>query len=143
MANMVGEFRRKLDDKGRVSMPSDFRKAFSDKKNLKVTQAPKETCLYVFEADAFDSWVESIFTAKEGYDPTNIMHEQARRVLNARAADVEIDNAGRISISADLRSKAQLEKEVVILGNGDHAEIWDAKRWDEFVDGFSLDSLFG
>ena len=137
---MVGEFHHKLDAKGRVSLPADFRKVLP--KDLKVTQAPKANCLYVFEADAFDSWVESIFVAKGGYDPSNLAHEQARRVLNSRASDAEIDSAGRISISADLREKAGLEKEVVIIGNGDHAEIWDAKRWDEFIGEFSLDSLF-
>lgn len=141
MANMVGEFHHKLDAKGRVSLPSDFRKVLP--KNLKVTQAPQAKCLYVFEADAFDAWVASIFASKGGYDPSNLEHEQARRLLNSRASDVEIDSAGRISISADLRSKAELEKEVAIIGNGDHAEIWSAKRWDEFVSGFSLDSLFG
>lgn len=140
MAKLVGEYRHKLDAKGRVSLPSDFRKSLP--KNLKVTQAPKDTCLFVFEADAFDAWVESLFDAKGGYNPADRMHERARRLLNSRAADVEIDSAGRISISADLRNYAEFEKEVVIVGNGDHMEIWNAKRWDEFVNEFDLDSLF-
>ena len=140
MANMVGEYHHKLDAKGRVSLPSDFRKGLS--KNLKVTQAPNDPCLYVFEADAFDAWVEAIFHSQGGYDPRRIDHERARRVLNSRATDVEIDSAGRISISADLRGKAELDKEVVIIGNSDHVEIWDAKRWDEFINGFDLDALF-
>ena len=140
MANLVGEFHHKLDAKGRVSMPSDFRKDLP--KNLKVTQAPKETCLFVFQADAFDAWVDSIFESRGGYKPSNMDHVRARRLLNARATDVEIDSAGRINISADLRAKAELGKDVVITGNGDHVEIWDAKRWDEFVNGFDLDYLF-
>lgn len=140
MANLVGEFHHKLDAKGRVSLPSDFRKVLQ--RNLKVTQAPQEKCLFVFQADAFDAWVDSIFESKGGYSPSNMDHVRARRLLNARATDVDIDSAGRISISADLRDKADLDKEVVITGNGDHVEIWDAKRWDDFVNGFDLDSLF-
>ena len=140
MAKLVGEFRHKLDAKGRVSLPSDFRKSLP--KNLKVTQAPKETCLFVFEADAFDAWVESLFDSQGGYNPANIDHDRARRLLNSRAANVEIDSAGRICISADLRSKAELQKEVVITGNSDHVEIWDAKRWDDFVSEFDLSSVF-
>ena len=140
MSGLVGEFHHKLDAKGRVSLPSDFRKSLP--KNLKVTQAPKETCLFVFEADAFDNWVDSLFAAQGGYNPANLQHDRARRLLNSRAADVEIDSAGRISISADLRDFAGLDKEVVIVGNGDHVEIWDAKRWTEFVNEFDLDSLF-
>ena len=140
MANLVGEYHHKLDAKGRVSLPSDFRKSLP--KDLKVTQAPKETCLYVFEPDAFDAWIDAIFASQGGYKATKLEHERGRRLLNSRATSVEIDSAGRISISADLRSKAELDKEVVIVGNSDHIEIWDAKRWDEFVNGFDLDSLF-
>lgn len=140
MANYVGMFRHKLDKAGRVSVPSNFRKLLTG--NLKVTQAPTEKCLYVFEAEAFDAWVDSIFESKGGYSSANLEHVKARRLLNARATDVDIDSAGRINISADLRSVAELDKEVVIAGNGDHIEIWDAKRWDDFDSDSVFDSLF-
>ena len=63
MSELLGEYRHKLDAKGRLSLPADFRKALST--NLKVTPDPKNQCLYVFETEAiigdedhFEIWDE-------------------------------------------------------------------------------------
>ncbi|MDO4400950.1 MAG: division/cell wall cluster transcriptional repressor MraZ [Coriobacteriia bacterium] len=139
MSGLVGEFHHKLDAKGRVSLPANFRKTLSD--NLKVTLSPEDECLYVFEPDAFSAWVDSFFEEDGGYKSRSRRHVNLRRVLNSRARDIEVDSAGRINISADLRSDAGLDKEVVINGDTDHLEIWDAKRWDEFLGSVTLADL--
>ena len=139
MSDLVGEFHHKLDAKGRVSLPADFRRSLPE--NLKVTLSPEDECLYVFEPDAFSAWVDSFFEEDGGYKSRSRRHVNLRRVLNARARNIEVDSAGRINISADLRSDAGLDKEVVINGDTDHLEIWDAKRWSEFVGGVSLRDL--
>ena len=51
------------------------------------------------------------------------------RALFAYAADCEPDGQGRILIPADLRQKAGLNKEVIVVGSFDRVEIWDAQRW--------------
>ena len=43
------------------------------------------------------------------------------------------DNAGRINISPTLRETVGFDKDVVIVGNGDHIEIWDEERWNQFL----------
>lgn len=136
MTSLVGEFHHKLDAKGRVSLPSGFRKVLSE--NLKVTLSPEKECLYVFEPEAFSEWVNLFFKEDGGYNPRSRRHVNTRRVLNSRARDIEVDAAGRINISADLRTDAGLEKEVVINGDTDHLEIWDAKRWSEFIEANDL-----
>ena len=85
--------------------------------------------------------VDSLF-GEEGYNPNNRKHVMFRRVLNARAKDAQIDAAGRISISADQREAVGLEKDVVLAGNTDHLEIWDAKRWDDMVNSVDLSEMF-
>ena len=45
----------------------------------------------------------------------------------------EVDNAGRINISPSLRETVGFDKDVVIVGNGDHIEIWDEERWNQFL----------
>ena len=140
MAGLVGEFHHKLDAKGRVSLPAGFRKILPE--NLKVTVAPEGNCLLVFEPDEFNQWVKGFFGSSEkGYNQADDRHRDLRRILNSRARDIEVDAAGRINISADLRSDVGLDKEVVIIGDTDHLEIWDAKRWSDYLGAIDLLAL--
>lgn len=140
MRNLVGEFRHKLDAKGRLSLPADFRREIPE--TLMVTQSPTDDHLMVYDVDGFSAWVDSLFAKDGGYSTSNPKHIALRRVLNSRAKRVDLDGSGRIGISAELRSAADLEKEVVLVGNTDHFEIWDAKRWDDFCDSVDLSELF-
>ena len=106
MTDLVGEFRHKLDAKGRLSLPSDFRKVLP--MNLKITLSPKNDSLYVFDSDGFSAWVASLFNKDGGFQPSNSKHVNMRKVLNSRAKNVELDASGRIGISADLRNAAGL-----------------------------------
>lgn len=140
MRNLVGEYRHKLDAKGRLSLPSDFRKGIPE--ILMVTQAPTNDYLMVYDVEGFGAWVDSLFEKDGGYSSSNSKHVAQRRVLNSRAKRVELDSSGRIGISAELRSVAALDKNVVLVGNTDHFEIWDAKRWDDFCNSVDLSELF-
>lgn len=54
-----------------------------------------------------------------------------QRLLLGSATDVELDSAGRILVPTELRSAAQLERDVMLLGMGAHFELWDATRLDD------------
>ena len=43
--------------------------------------------------------------------------------------EVELDGAGRLLISPSLRQYAGLEKEIWLIGQGRHFEIWSAAGW--------------
>ena len=49
-----------------------------------------------------------------------------RRIFLGNAAEIDLDSAGRILISPELRSAANLDREIILLGMGSHLEIWDA-----------------
>jgi division/cell wall cluster transcriptional repressor MraZ len=51
------------------------------------------------------------------------------------------DKQGRILIPPQLRKHALLEKDVVVIGASNHAEIWDKKLWDEFNERVTVDDL--
>jgi len=51
-----------------------------------------------------------------------------QRIYLGNACDVDMDSAGRVLISPELRSAVGLEREVMMLGMGTHFEIWDATR---------------
>lgn len=139
MAPLEGEYHHKLDAKGRLSLPAEFRKVLSSE--LKVILSPLDDCLLVFEPDAYLDWVEKLFESKGGYSPANKQMAAQRKILNARVKACEIDNSGRILISAAQRESAALGKEVVIVGDIDHFEIWNVERWNDFCSEFDLASL--
>ncbi len=61
-------------------------------------------------------------------------NEQARwwqRLLVGFAEELELDGQGRILLSPALRKFADLKKNVMLVGQGSHFEIWDVAAWDE------------
>ena len=132
MRNLFGTYEFKLDAKGRLSLPSSFKKALPDE--LVVTLSPSKDCLYVFDNEGFAAWVEALFARDGGFDEGNADHVRARRLLNSRAKMVEVDGSGRIGISPALRDEAKLEREVAVIGNANHFEVWDTKRWRAFAE---------
>ena len=133
MAYLIGEYRQKVDAKGRLAVPASFRKVLPDE--LFVVNAPSmnpdEKCLYVFEKEDFDRWVESFFEKFGGFNQNNPQHVAIRRTLNSKAQLTTIDGSGRITIPLKQREEVELDKDVAVIGNTGYFEIWDAKRWDE------------
>jgi MraZ protein len=118
----LGEFQHTVDAKGRVSLPRKHRDEIGSR--IVVTKG-LEKCLYVYPADGYKSFLETILaTSNFGHDARAV-----RRHFVAGASEVEIDSAGRVAISPALREFAGLKREVVVAGLGDHIEIWDAAAW--------------
>lgn len=140
MSELLGEYSRKLDAKGRLSLPADFRKVLSE--DLKLTLSPDNQCLCVYETTAFKAWVDSLFEAQGGFNPANRKMAAQRKILHSRATKLDLDNAGRINLSQAMRETAGLNKDVVIVGDVDHFEIWDEERWNQFVADTDITSLF-
>lgn len=141
MSRLHGEFHHKLDAKGRLSLPSAFRKSLTSDV-LVVTPSPQNDCLYAFEPRDFDNWVVALFEKDGGFSASNSRHVALRKALNARAFDVEIDASGRIGLSAGVREKLNTEREVVVVGDSDHFEIWNAHEWEQFASSINLGELF-
>lgn len=129
----------KLDAKGRLSLPAEFRKVLSE--NLRVTPDPTDQCLLVFETEAFSAWVESLLKRRVAIAQATERWLAQRKVLNSRAKPCEVDNSGRIHLSPQQRDSASLDKDVVIVGDTDHFEIWDEERWNQFVEDTDVASL--
>lgn len=139
--NLHGKYRFKVDDKGRVSLPAKFRKVLS--KELVVTLNPRSECLWVFEPDGFDQWIDKLFEDRfGGFDTSNMQHMDFRSALKARSEDASIDASGRIMLPAEMRGTVDIDKDVVIVGNKGYFEVWDAKRYDKKFAEVDLSLLF-
>lgn len=123
---LLGTHTPKLDDKGRVILPSRFRDEFAS--GLVVTRG-QDRSLYVFTAAEFQSIVEKLNQA-----PSTVSEgRKYLRVLLSGASDEIPDKQGRITIPQILREYASLDRELVMIGVGNRAEIWDYKTWNEYL----------
>jgi MraZ protein len=119
----VGTFEHSLDDKGRVVLPSTFRRHLADRGYL----TKLDGCLGLWTADEFaDVTARLIEKVREGLAPPD-----ARRAFSSDAHEVRPDSQGRITIPQRLREFAHLERDAVVVGALERIEIWDAARWQE------------
>jgi MraZ protein len=135
--DLNGEFHFKVDGKGRMALPAKFRKVLS--KDLVVTPEITNECIYVFETPDFNQWVEKLFVDRFGeYKESDREHVKLRRMLKARARDVEVDASGRIMLSPEVRQMVGIDKEVVVVGNTGRFEIWSAEAYQAMSDTVDL-----
>ncbi len=57
-----------------------------------------------------------------------------QRLLVGFAKDVEMDAAGRLLITPELRRFASLEKQVMLVGQGSHFELWSLEAWERQIE---------
>jgi len=70
-----------------------------------------------------------------------VKSRDVQRFLYSGAEEVAPDKQGRILVPGHLRQHATLDKEVVVVGVGRHAEIWDAAAWDAMGERLSSDAV--
>ncbi|MCB4207711.1 division/cell wall cluster transcriptional repressor MraZ [Arthrobacter sp. UM1] len=122
----LGTYTPRLDEKGRLILPAKYREELAD--GLVLTRG-QERCLYVFSAEEFARVHEQMRQAP-------ISNRQARdyiRVFLSGASDETPDKQGRITIPANLREYAGLERDIAVIGAGTRAEIWSAAAWEEYL----------
>ena len=125
---LTGSFERNLDAKGRLSLPAAVRSELSE--HVYVLPAPDVDALYVFSKDEFEKWVLGLFEKRGGFNARSRADQALMRKVTSKATPLDIDSASRIGISEQLREKAGLVREVTVVGNWDHLEIWDRDRWN-------------
>ena len=133
-ALLSGEYRHNLDAKGRIIMPTKLREELGD--TFYVMQG-FEGCLAVRSVEGF----ETISNSVNALPAVSREARRMQRVMNASACQCEADKQGRFVIPPQLRAFAKLEKEVVIVGVGDRAEIWDKDKWEDYLYGEGSVSL--
>ena len=116
---LTGQYQHSIDAKGRVFIPAKLREELGE--TFYVTMG-MDSCLSVY-SDA--SWAK--FTEK--FESLPYTKTKAMRPLFANAAKCEPDSQGRILLPQKLRTYAGLDKDVVIIGVSNRAEIWNAERW--------------
>jgi MraZ protein len=114
-----------LDAKGRMSIPARHKDALAIQceGRLTLTRHP-HGCLLLFPRPVWESHRSLIASWP--------MSARAwQRIFLGNASDVDMDGAGRILVTPELRNAVGLSRDVMLLGMGTHFEIWDAARLAE------------
>jgi MraZ protein len=116
-----------VDAKGRLAIPTRHRDALGASA---VITADPSGCLLLFP---FDAWTP--FEARVSALPNlNPRIKALQRLWLGYRTDLEIDNAGRVLISPELREYAKLDRKVQMIGQGDRFEMWSERGWQEQID---------
>jgi len=129
---LIGEHRCLVDDKGRLNFPARLRDGMGA--SFIVTRW-LDDCLVAFPAQEWDRIAEMLA------EKSVVKSRDVQRFLYSGAEEVAPDKQGRILVPGHLRQHATLDKEVVVVGVGRHAEIWDAAAWDAMGERLSSDAV--
>lgn len=116
-----------LDSKGRLTIPSKNRHALLDdcSGQLICTIDTQQTCLLLYP---LTEW-EEIEVKLARFSSTIPQERRMIRMLLGYASEVEMDKAGRILLSPELRQHAKIEKEAMLIGQLNKFELWDKATW--------------
>ncbi|MEG0751972.1 MAG: division/cell wall cluster transcriptional repressor MraZ [Oscillospiraceae bacterium] len=119
---LFGEYYHNIDPKGRMIFPAKLRSEIGERFYL---TRWLDNCIVAFSESEFMNVCGRI--KQQAISKTS----DVQRVLFSSACEVEADKQGRILIPASLRARAGLERDVVVIGVMNRAEIWDKERWEE------------
>lgn len=115
-----------LDAKGRMTIPARHREALAaaGEGRLVLTAHPHR-CLLLYPQPAWEPIRARILSAPS----LEVQSAMLRRLLVGFAVDAELDGAGRVLLTPELRQFASLDKGVWLVGQGSHFEIWSDSGW--------------
>jgi MraZ protein len=120
---LSGAYEHTLDDKGRVSLPARHRSEMDD---WLILLPGLDGQINVYPRIVWQKVADNVAAQNQALRPVRDL----TRILHT-ATECQVDRQGRILIPPSLRTGAQLDTDVVILGMHDHLEIWSQTRWRE------------
>ena len=121
----IGEYKHSLDDKGRIAIPSKFRKQLA--KGAVVTRG-LDTSLFLFPKEEWDKLAEKLASLPLGQSNSRAF----ARLMLAGAMDVSLDKQGRVVLPEYLREYAGIKKNLILAGLYNRLELWDEERWETY-----------
>ena len=125
MSGFLGRYDFQMDEKGRVSLPSAFRKEAEGDRFILLQWEPPYLTLF---PESVWQDVQTRLLEYRRRDPSASNHV---REITSNAVEVSPDKQGRILIPAWLQEAASLDGTVVLSGNMDRVEIWNPENFQE------------
>jgi len=131
----LGQYQYALDSKTRLTIPAKFREESAPA--LVFTRHPGESCLIAMPMDEWGRFTEKLNNLPMVDTDSALL----RRIIYSGAEDLRLDGQGRVLLSQRLRDFAHIGAEVLIVGLGNHMEIWNPDAWNEIEHHFQETEL--
>ena len=131
-----GNLPAKLDPKGRLKIPSSFRKIIEENfgNRLFVTSLNGD-CVRIYPFPVWEE-IEEKLSAPPTMKPEKVKFMD---LTNYWGQEAEIDDQGRVLIHMHLREAAKIEGDVAVMGRIRYLEVWrDATFREQKIDGQSF-----
>ena len=127
---LIGSYRYAMDEKGRVFLPAKWRTGLGNTLILfpGILETGMGKCLYGMPEAAWSLMAERL----SRLPITDTGAQAVKRRLYAMAAACEPDSQGRVQLPQALIKAAEITKKCVVIGTGDHVEIWSEERWEDY-----------
>lgn len=119
-----GEYFHSVDTNNRVIMPAKIKDALYGE-SFTIYYKPGEECLRLYVTSEWNDMIAKIAYVDDGVDRTAL---QRHFSINSKRYD--LDAQGRFVIPPKFIEAAGLKKEIVTIGVGSRAEIWDKQAYE-------------
>lgn len=120
---VTGKHQRTIDSKGRLIVPSRMRDELGTDRVVLVSWP--EGCVAMWTEEKWEDLTQQLLSQPK----SNFDARRAARQLGGSAHTDGIDRQGRITVPQELRDFAGIDKDVMVVGALDHAELWSIERW--------------
>lgn len=131
MSNFFGSHSINMDAKGRFAIPAKVREDLIQicGGRFILTVADGDRCLRLYPQPVWDELRPAI----EALPNMNRTALRLQRLVLGNAAQMELDSAGRVLVPPTLRQYAQLEKKLMLIGQGKKLELWSEESWMDWL----------
>ena len=130
MQKLLGEYECKLDEKGRMRLPSGLISQLGERETYAfVINRGFEKCLMLYTEEVWDQITNEInalnLYVKKNRDFVRYFYRGANKVV--------MDSADRILLAKRLLEYAEIEKDAILLAYNNRIEIWSAGQYDQML----------
>ena len=119
----TGEFRRSIDEKGRLIVPASLRELIPD--DEMALSRGVDGCIDLWPKEEWERQARELLAQPR----SATQRREFIRQLAGKGHTDQVDKQGRITVPQQLRDFAGIDADVVIVGVFDHAEIWSPERY--------------
>lgn len=120
-----------LDNKSRLAVPAKYRERLQEICGGQlVLTIDRDRCLLIYPLPAWEEVERKLVLLSS----TNRQARGLKRLLLGHAEEYSMDGQGRILIPAPLKEFAHLDRQVVLVGQGNKFELWDEPTWHQLRD---------